>query len=353
MRHESARRALAGLTFGAVFVCHAWAAQTIDRRFGDWRLVCDNLRRCTAYATADDAGGEYLAIRRDGGRPALISLWIGGLEHPAVDARTIDLGPGWKVDRDNSSPVATTSDADSAQRLVDLIRSGERLTDARANANEHVFVSLRGLTAALLAMDEAQGLLDTPGAWIRRGDRIASPSPLEAPAVPRAATSPAALSDAQATRLAGEVRREQAGLLRREDCASMEGREPFDSAVALTAGDALVFLECWPGAYQSSSLVFRVPRRDPGAARRMTFESYPGAQRIDILTNAGYDPSSAELSHFAKGRGLGDCGEGASWIFDGRAFRLVSYLMMESCAGMMADAWPTYWRVPGALSHGP
>lgn len=42
----------------------------------------------------------------------------------------------------------------------------------------------------------------------------------------------------------------------------------------------------------------------------------------DMLTEPDFEPATGTLSTFAKGRGLGDCGLTARWIWDGDTFKL-------------------------------
>ncbi|HMM25034.1 MAG TPA: DUF1176 domain-containing protein, partial [Pseudoxanthomonas mexicana] len=101
--------------------------------------------------------------------------------------------------------------------------------------------------------------------------------------------------------------------------------------------------------YQSSSLLFRVRRDGAGAPRRLRLTvpvQDEGAPRvIDAFTNVGF--GQGQLSHFAKGRGLADCGESATWAFDGRDFRLQRYHRLGWCRGGHPGDWPTLWRTRG------
>src|SRR5690606_35544239 len=116
--------------------------------------------------------------------------------------------------------------------------------------------------AALLYIDEHQQRLDTPGAWSRRGERdgAAVPAAPALPVLPRAASTPPALSDADATRLMRSVRASQAAALRAHACSDAGGDFDVshqDAACPLDADHALVFVTGYTGAYQGSGLVFR------------------------------------------------------------------------------------------------
>ena len=231
--------------------------------------------------------------------------------------------------------------------FLDAVRNG---TDLRAGIGEDApSASLAGLSAALLLIDETQGRLGTTTALLRRGPLPAAQVPA-APAapLPTRAVVAAPLDDAEASRLVARVRLQAADDVRREDCF-VEPDTAYDEAHALDHDEALVALECWRGAYQSSSLLFRVRRDGAGAPRRLRLTvpvQDEGAPRvIDAFTNVGF--GQGQLSHFAKGRGLADCGESATWAFDGRDFRLQRYHRLGWCRGGNPGDWPTLWRTRG------
>ena len=87
----------------------------------------------------------------------------------------------------------------------------------------------------------------------------------------------------------------------------------------------------------------------PGAPRRIRLTvpvQVEGAPRvIEAFTSVGF--GQGQLSHFAKGRGLADCGESAAWAFDGQDFRLQRYHRLGWCRGGNPGDWPTLWRTRG------
>ncbi len=60
--------------------------------------------------------------------------------------------------------------------------------------------------------------------------------------------------------------------------------------------------------------------------------------------SADYDPATATFSTSAKGRGIADCGESASWVFDGKDFHLAEATWQDRCGGGSAGDWPVIWR---------
>ena len=51
------------------------------------------------------------------------------------------------------------------------------------------------------------------------------------------------------------------------------------------------------------------------------------------------------IADFAKGRGLGDCGERSRYGWDGRRFRLLHREVMGECRG--STTYVTIWRAEG------
>jgi hypothetical protein len=338
-------RGLATRAGAAALLCAAalpaTSATPVQRVFSDWTVTCDNGLRCMAMAGAEN-GGRLLAIERDAGPGAVPTIELAGAGVDFVDATALRFpAPQWLHQEDGGFQARSTRDLAAAQRFIDAIRNGSRLH--AAGDGEDAPISLRGLSAALLFIDDAQGRLGTRGALLRRGDAPETKVPA-APTLPvlRAAPAPRPLAPADADRLVAAVRQQQAAALAKEECDDDAPRS--DQAWALTDTDALVHLGCWMGAYQGSGLLFRVPRVQPAPAVRIALPSVPGEPPITTPTSAEYDPATGELHHYAKGRGLGDCGQLAHWVFDGGDFVLAQYTSMEQCTGVHSDHWPTRWR---------
>lgn len=333
-------------------------AAPVYRTFRDVTVACDNVRRCAAIGVTDAAPGLVLSLTRDAGADGAQSLLLSApwadvdassLRLDGVAAPAIAALP-WQPDEGENAALRIEDPAAIA-RFIDLVRDGTHLGDDQDRS-----VSLSGLNAALLYIDEHQQRLDTAGAWARRGERDPAAIPA-APALPvltRPASAPPPLSDADAARLTRSVRDAQAAALRTHECNAAGGEFDVsrdDAAHPLDADHALVFIRCYSGAYQGSSLVFRVAR-DGSDVTRLTLpapkrsgDSVNPSEDFDLLVSPGLDAATGTLAQFAKGRGIGDCGFEATWQFDGRAFQLSHYAEMQTCGGLSADAWPVLWRV--------
>ena len=356
-----ARFALVAMGLGTLsgFAAQAAApAVPAYREFKDWIAACDNVRRCEARLApaAGDTLPMRLLVAREAGPAGAVDLELAGEKPLTPDAVKLGGVALTGADRPAWPGSAWTTDGEGSYRLqgepaLKLVR---RLEQSRQLAVQQpdgpLQLSLDGLAAALLFIDDVQGRVGTVTALHQPGTGPASQVPT-APALPvvQAAAAPPPLADAQA--FAATVRARNAALVARK-CDAL--RSPADGAVSdgampLTGADALVLLQCWSGAYQSAALVLRVPRSAPQQARAVLLPDVPGglpAGKDDdpgVVTEAFYDPATATLSSFAKGRGIGDCGIARSWVFDGTAFQPASRDEQRRCAGSPGD-WPALYR---------
>jgi hypothetical protein len=99
--------------------------------------------------------------------------------------------------------------------------------------------------------------------------------------------------------------------------------------------------QCTSGAYNAVNVFFIGDEHGRGL-KRVRFPEPPGADQPgdDELFNPSYDAKTQTLTMFSKARGIGDCGEAASWVWDGKAFQVVSDTVMTACRGVPSDDWP-------------
>ncbi|WP_420225124.1 DUF1176 domain-containing protein [Pigmentiphaga litoralis] len=351
----------------------------------DWILACDNTRFCEAKGFSD-AESAVMRISRGAGPTGTLTVEIDvpdTAESPDVtafrlDGRRLDLKTiSWSPDDATGQGQATlvTADNDSAYRLLRRIRDGRVLS--LGDTRSAPAVPLHGLAKVLKVMDDVQS---------RSGNETALTQPghggvaalAAAPAAPalRGAPPPPALPAAEARALAAGVRQAMRGS---DALAACDARAPTDVAVALTGHDALVMVECARASYQSSYVIFRVPRGEPAAAQVLTLALPPGleagaapaagatlqlanatsdrmqaapvalaptasADPTGRMTEPTYNPRTATLASVSKGRGLADCGIRAEWRFDGQAFMPSAYRQQIRCGGGAPGDWPTLWR---------
>jgi hypothetical protein len=327
-------------------------AQPVYKQIKDWIVACDNTRACVAKFVPDEMGkrpseGEpgYLEISREPGpHGRLVLVFQGDQATPDPSTFRLDGKPiaslSWR--RDDGETTASLKDADAA-RFVAAVRDGALI--AYSPAKDAPWVSLSGMTAALLAMDDAQGRVGGETALIRRGPAPTASVP-PAPPLPVVRAAPAREPLENAPAFAAAVRRSQAALLDKHDCEKV-ARD--DQAFGLNPAEAIVIIGCRQAAYQSSMLLFRAPRGAPAKARLVVFPPQPGLDAKAVAAQDGeyvegeWDPKTATFSEHAKGRGIADCGESSAWVFDGRDFHLASFNYQELCGGPPGD-WPTLFR---------
>lgn len=298
------------------------------REFREWRAVCDNLGRCAAYA-ADGMDGGWVMITREAGAsaPARVAAGLAGWGDESTPRLVLD---GREVD-----PAA-----DNGRDLAQALSQGQALT--LGGAEQSVTLSLAGAAAALLWIDDKQGRVGTPTALMRRGDQDAGtvPGPAPAPRVfPAPAASQAGLPDEDVTLPAALARLPEV-----RTCTSelLPGMTPLHTVDRLGEGTYLWGVECFRGAYNLGQR-FWITGEDGANPRPADFPSATGEGGPELV-NAAFDPDSATLDAFARGRGLGDCGVIQHWVWTGERFVLTLEKSMTECAGMTPDLWPTLYR---------
>ncbi len=359
-----ARRPLVACRLLAVslLACAAFAAgpaHAQTKQFRDWLAGCDNLRTCTAYGfDSTQMGGAYVMLTRDGAAGAGLRVTIavdvqngskfklsfddaalGGLPAEAIAGET---------NNDDDFKRLVISDPKAVETLIAGLRKAKKLIVTRidapgATASDPATteISLTGVVAAMLWMDDQQKRVGTVTALVGRGDKPATavPAPPALPVVtavkmptdPKPAKAPAAVI-AKA----------------RSVCEDKKIIEE-DDATRLGADQVMYWFPCTEksGAYNFYSALVLAERGKPvreielKLPRELATKDNNG---VEIAINAGFDESTQTLSLFDKGRGVGDCGESSDWVWDGRAFRLISYRQMPSCMGVAPGDWPVLYR---------
>ncbi|WP_206951990.1 DUF1176 domain-containing protein [Trinickia acidisoli] len=336
--------------------------------FKGWEVVCDNVTRCTAEGTDDSGSGNSLVVwlQRDAGPDGAAKLQIAA--DTPLDANRMRLdGHPFAVDRskwtlwqDKDAQTygyrLATEDAGTVSAWVAAARDAGTVSFGDPAAAATPKLSLAGLSAALLAIDDRQGRIGTVTAWRRAGSSPASAVPVAKPLpVIGPATPGPSLSDAERQRLIkstfaqfhADVDRCDVGL----DDDDVKGALRHGStAGALSDSEALVSLGCGDSsAYNPTSLWYRVSRHSPFSAKPFApGEDAKSGNDDDAppnqLTSADYDASKGEFEIFDRVRGIGDCGDLMTWIFDGAKFVMARRRFEGACAGVFVDDWPSLYR---------
>ncbi|MCB8881945.1 DUF1176 domain-containing protein [Acidisoma cellulosilytica] len=317
--------------------------------YKSWLIGCDNTGRCTARAFALDGGpATDITLTRAAGPDGAVTAAIRGQDAfdalgLTLDSRPITLGAGWQRVSDDDGTSLTATGLGPVRALVNQIRNGAVL-----GLGKTMTIPLDGIAAALLRMDAAQGRVGTVTALLDPGDKPASAAP---PALPEPVVAPhpvtATLAPGEDAKLIALAQTASAARVAKEECDAQPG-EMTPEADALSDKTALVLLPCLMGAYQGSSLGVLVDRTQGTVSKLvlpMSFQGNPAPDDpTDMLTEPNFDAKTGTLSSFAKGRGLGDCGLTASWIWDGQAFQLAALNYQDACGGVEAGDWPALFR---------
>jgi hypothetical protein len=317
----------------------------------DWDAVCDNTGACAAFGFTPDDGATpaFVRVTRAAGpaaAPAVEIAYDSGDTQPAsqqwtlaVDGKALP-GVGTLTARGGDDGARVTLTAPQAAALIDAIRGGQHL-DLMQAGKSLATISLAGSAAILLWVDADQGRAGTVTALVGQGAGPASSAPPPAPIPLVAAAAP--VSQARLPKLAPP------SLIKgNRDCTmDVNPVSPPDDIVArLAPGVVLWGPECEMAAYNEVN-VFFLGDEHGGHIQPLKLPDYAGFTASSAgaveLVNAEFDPKTQTLSAFDKGRGIGDCGSTASWVWDGKAFQLLGETLMSDCHMVMTDDWPTLY----------
>lgn len=339
---------------GALLLAATGAAQAQERRpgesktFRDWFAGCDNIKSCTAISLPDDAAEDvgFLKLQRPAGPDGAVSLSLtltgNKLKAPLTIALALDGAPYGSpsaakiADPETARLVFSPADADA---LLNAMRKATKLTAAMAGTTYNI--SLAGSVAALLWIDERQGRLNTVSALIRKGPAAAStvPRPPALPVITARASAPQ-FDEAKAKAL-GAALRKRLEIIDPKACTTDDGSpRDADQAWPLAGGYTLIGIPCGSGAYNVSTGYWMITGDAMTSAHRVIF----GRDNDNTLINSGYAPNAGEMTYFAKGRGVGDCGSSGSYAWTGSDFVLSSLRSMDACRQLPPDEWLTLYR---------
>jgi uncharacterized protein DUF1176 len=346
----------AGLLVGA-FLSAASAAGDI-KQFRDWTVACDNLRACNAYGfDAELSGHSYIRLERAGAADSALRITIVveaqkdvkfslAFDQPGLAGLPTGTLSGESAgDNDDTQRLAIAEPQAVAAALASLRKAKTivitRIDPPGAPPSDPVKseISLSGLAAALLWIDDQQKRVGTVTALIGRGDKPAAAVPA-VPAAPVVVTAKRATGPTPTKAPAAVLAKARAV------CDDKKISEPDDVA-RLAANDVMYAFVCpnLSGAYNFfNALVIDSPGKPPRLAEFSFPREYGATEHDYSPINAGFDETTQTLSTFNKGRGIGDCGSSSEWAWGGQVFRLILSKAMPDCHGVPEDEWPTVWR---------
>jgi hypothetical protein len=311
------------------------------KTFGDWEVACDNVHRCEMTSLTpeqemvDGTGGEVsLSIVRQPGPAGSFTIEVGvpDSEKGEVSVRVDDQVIGGGDARDGTMTLR----GDVAAQIVTAMINGHKASLTDIGGADIGRLSLAGSAAALRFIDSEQGRAGGVTAAVAKGPKPASTisGALPLPQVPSVMASGKPAPVTPALRKA---------MLSASSCdADDSNTKDALSAWALGGGKTLMLLPCGAGAYNFSSVAFVVEGGKPVLARFDSPAGFGEDRSNTMLVNADWDAKKAQLTSYAKGRGLGDCGSSETYVWDGTRFRLIEATQMGECRGSIN--WLTIWR---------
>lgn len=295
--------------------------------FKDWEVACDNTRRCEAvgYQAEDDTAPVLLWLGRDAGAGAPVSARISvqSEDDGAAGPLTVQVGAatvrGLHAD-DLLKP-------EQVAKLLPLLLNADT---AKVSDRKHTWtLSLAGMKAALLKMDDVQGRVGTSTALALRGARPAA-AVLPPLAPPDVRPLPAVATRKGDDRLLPLIVKnlKHGGC---EEAFETGGGEPNNEIHRLSATQVLLVLECARGAYQSSYQLWTANDKPPYAARPVKLADVDGGE--GYVMNPSFQ--NGQLSSFGKGRGISDCNTHAKWAWTANGFAL-----LEAASGRLCRGFP-------------
>ncbi|MBB3971554.1 DUF1176 domain-containing protein [Hansschlegelia beijingensis] len=317
------------------------AAQDVGplKTFKDWVVGCDNLRACVALGSSpDEAKTAYVKITRGAAADDEPTVSF----HVAPDAEPA--APGLSLVLDGAAPtplqaaldgsyVVASLPAGKAREVASALKQAKSLAVTLSDGGKlagSFNISLSGSAAALLFMDDRQGRVGGVTA-------LAKPGPAPASSVPPAPRAPLVKALAMKEVEQPDPLPSGIGKASSDDCKDVPPIE-----LRLEGGKALWGVCTYLAAYNGG---FRMWLAGPEGASQVNFAP-PGEKPDDAaeLTNPYLSEDGLILNAFAKGRGIGDCGEATSWTWDGSAFRLARLMRMEECRGVPQSDWPVLYQ---------
>ncbi|RTQ31788.1 DUF1176 domain-containing protein [Variovorax gossypii] len=318
--------AAAALSFAALSAGAA-GKDGVSFSHNDWELACDNTRTCRAAGYQSEGADitepvSMLITRKAGpGTSIEIELQTGGEKATKGPVR-------FKVGKAALSGLkdsSTSLDQDQVRAVLPELLKNDDATLMDRGGQKWV-LSLSGLNAVLLKMDEVQGRVGTPGALVRRGSKPESTvlPPVPAPVVhvvvpPKARPG----DDGLAARIFPSLKQSDA----KDGCNNHDDFNAKSLNVSrLTDRKVLLSFGCGMGAYNYSSLLWIANDKPPYAP-------------VAIEANGDFDEKDGSVTSSMKGRGIGDCWSSETWSFNGKDFVRTAAAGDGMCRGFAGGAW--------------
>lgn len=316
--------------------------------FKSWSVACDNTLSCTAVGVDEGGLSPFVVIKRDGGPDGTARIWVGIAEvDPPLEDKVTTFeavakgGPHLARAtltevKDDEYEGAVMGEIGDPQRAIGFIRALKDAASLELRTSDRSLgeVSLAGSSAALRFMDDRQHRAHTVTALVAAGLAPESFVP-PAPPMPHVKAAPSIGQDGLADELPAPI----AARKEVKDCGSaLATSVKFAFSAKLGPNLYLWGAPCDQGAYNYGFSLYLADRDGRGA------KPIPFPEFNDELFNPSFDGATMTLEAFFKGRGLGDCGEEAQWVWDGHAFQPLKRMSLSHCGGVPQSLWPVLYR---------
>ncbi len=339
----------------ALFFCNnGFSSEPVQRLFQQWQVTCNNLNDCDVRNANPDEDIRIILTYQAGPKGA-VSLDLAGYDSDTPQGIWVD-NKHWQTtllphsaDQQHDAAGYSSRSLVKIQSFLQLLTNASTLSLSQ-DADEGT--SLAGFITALNFVDERQGRVHNRTALVMPGEGLASDVPHRYAFEPKLSPVPKIQPLKDPTHLIATVLTTQAAQLSDQECTPEDETLQKSDAKPLDSQHALVMINCVSGAYQSSSILFVVPRNHPDRAKLLELpiplkDDQGDLQTISWFTDPSYEPHRGLLFHMARGRGLADCGESAVWRYNGKGFELMSYHNQPTCDGGEPGNWPSVWLTPG------
>jgi hypothetical protein len=293
----------------------------------DWELACDNTRTCRAAGYQNEGKPVSMLLTRKAGPNTPVSIKLQAL----IDYFDVEAPPKMRLQIGELIIPDITLKKELPQKTVALLLA------VMPNAEQAILrsgdqqwqLSLAGITAVLLKMDEFQGRIGTPGALIRKGnkpeDKALPPMPEKTfiiPPIPRTKEQDKEVLIALENFF--DLECEKRGLV-------LEVCKESRSVYRLSNNKLLVSQLAWQAAYNMGFSFWLINDKPPYAPQQALGDA-------DAEGGASYYEQGF-ISSANKGRGLGDCWYSTSWVWTGTTFKKAEEGSTGMCKGFREGAW--------------
>ena len=327
----------------------------------DWQVVCDNTLTCRAAGYTKE---EYLdhpasillvAEPKKALPKAYVTVLTSDEESASVSADNPSTVELWLNDKSYGAIRDDQLNAEQTKQIIRHARINTKIELRGGNASW--IISDKGMSAVLLKLDEVQGRVGTSLALVSQ-DSANKQTPKSAKAKPIVRKSDDYLAqdkkqldakklayfqaninkwiDIDAVQFVGSADKTgDCELINPSSEAAINIAEYAASSlgwdfIPINANYTLASHLCWRGAYNMGVGYWTINNANPS--------------KPQFITSSGTEYYDGEISAIHRDRGIGDCWNSKTWVWDGKRFAMTEDSSTGMCRGFVGGAWdlPTY-----------